>query len=145
MKHTISVFLSAAALLVACNEDFIGQYPVDNVAPASVSDVRVENLPGSAMISYSLPNETDLLYVKAVYTDSHGVKTEVKSSVFKDNVVLKGFGRSKKQTVQLVIKKGESQKVTYSERADITRSQYEQFVSKLSSQGIRKTGDRTIA
>ena len=102
MKHTISVFLSAAALLVACNEDFIGQYPVDNVAPAPVSDVRVENLPGSAMISYSLPNETDLLYVKAVYTDSHGTRTEVKSSVFKDNVVLKGFGRSKKQTVQLI-------------------------------------------
>ena len=50
-----------------------------------------------------------------------------------------------KQTVQLVIKKGESRKVTYSERADITRSQYEQFVNKLSSQGIKKTKDRTIA
>ena len=102
MKHTISVFLSAAALLVACNEDFIGQYPVDNVAPAPVSGVSVENLPGSSVISYSLPNETDLLYVKAVYSDSHGVKTEVKSSVFKDNIVLKGFGRSQKQTVQLI-------------------------------------------
>ena len=50
-----------------------------------------------------------------------------------------------KQTVQLVIKKGENRKITHSERADITRSQYEQFVSKLSSQGIRKTKDRTIA
>ena len=39
--------------------------------------------------------------MKAVYTDSHGTKTEVKSSIFKDNVVLKGFGRSQKQTVQL--------------------------------------------
>ncbi len=50
-----------------------------------------------------------------------------------------------KQTVQLVIKKGEKQNTTYSERADITRSQYEQFVSKLSNQGIKKTKDRTIA
>ena len=101
MKHRILAILSAAALLVACTEDFIGQYPVDDVAPAPVSAVQVENLPGSAVISYSLPNETDLLYVKAVYTDSHGTKTEVKSSIFKDNVVLKGFGRSQKQTVQL--------------------------------------------
>ena len=102
MKHIILSLISVAALAVACTEPYIGQYPVDSVPPASVSNVQVENLPGKVVINYSLPNETDLLYVKAVYTDSHGNQSEVKSSIFKDNVEITGFGRSKKQTVLLV-------------------------------------------
>ena len=43
-----------------------------------------------------------------------------------------------KQTVHLLIKKGEGEKTIYDQRADITSSQYLQFVNKLVRQGIKK-------
>lgn len=91
-----------AGLLVACKEDVIGQYPIDDSAPAKVTNPQVENLPGRVRISYELPDETDLLYVKAVYTKSDGTEGSVKASVFNNQLEIVGFGRSKKQTVKLV-------------------------------------------
>lgn len=94
--------MSLILMLAACEEDFIGQYPVDDVAPAKVSNATVENLPGRVKISYSLPNDTDLLYVKAVYTDSHGKKQEVRASNFKNSMEIKGFAKSASQKIDLV-------------------------------------------
>ena len=91
-----------AGLLVACKEDVIGQYPIDDSAPAKVTNPQVENLPGRVRISYELPDETDLLYVKAVYTKSDGTEGSVKASVFNNQLEIVGFGRSKKQTVKLI-------------------------------------------
>lgn len=98
----IFAFMIMAGLLVACQEDTIGQYPIDSTAPAKVTNPQVENLPGRVLITYELPDETDLLYVKAVYTKSDGTEGSVKASVFNNQVEIVGFGRSKKQTVKLI-------------------------------------------
>lgn len=91
-----------ASLFAACKEDSIGQYPIDSTAPAKVTNPKVENLPGRALITYDLPDDTDLLYVKAIFTKSDGKEGSVKASAFNNQVEIVGFGRSKKQTVKLV-------------------------------------------
>ena len=97
------LFLFALPLLmVACQEDFIGQYPVDSIPPSKVSNAVVENYPGKVVITYDLPSDTDLLYVKAVYKDSHGEKNEVRASNFKNQLEIKGFSKSERQSIELV-------------------------------------------
>ena len=101
MKRFYSL-LFVLALLPACKEYYIGQYPVDDVPPAKVINAVVENFPGRVVITYDLPNDTDLLYVKAVYTDSHGEKNEVRASNFKNKLEIKGFARAGHQSVELI-------------------------------------------
>ena len=66
----------------ACNEEPIGQQPIDNVPPGPISNVKVENTPGGAILTYSLPQDEDLLYVKAVYSLKDGVMSEARSSLY---------------------------------------------------------------
>lgn len=101
MKRIFAILLTAG-LLVACKEYTIGQYPIDSIPPAKVTNPQVENLPGRVIVSYTLPDETDLLYVRADYDKSDGTKGSVKASVFNNQLEIVGFGRSKKQTIQLV-------------------------------------------
>ena len=101
MKRLIPL-LFVLALCLSCKEDFIGQYPVDSIPPSKVLNAVVENYPGRVVITYDLPNDTDLLYVKAVYTDAHGQKNEVRASNFKNKLEIKGFAKSQPQSVQLI-------------------------------------------
>ena len=102
MKSIITVLFLCLILFVGCEEDYIGQFPVDGIAPKQVSGVQVENLAGMAKLTYSLPNETDMLYVKAVYTNEQGEEKEVRSSVFSNTMEIRGFGHSKKVSVKLI-------------------------------------------
>lgn len=101
MKRIITL-LSLTLMFAACEAEYIGQYPIDDEAPSKVSNAQVENLPGKVKISYTLPNDTDLLYVKAVYKDAQGKKQEVRASNFKNSMEIKGFARSENQTIELV-------------------------------------------
>ena len=60
-------YLISLALFIACNEEPVGQTPLDNIAPGKVSDINVTNIPGGAYLTYKLPDDEDLLYVKAIY------------------------------------------------------------------------------
>ena len=63
-----------------CKEEYIGQYPVDSVAPKQVSNVQVQNMKGRVVLTYTLPEEDDLLCVTARYVLQNGVKREMSSS-----------------------------------------------------------------
>jgi len=95
----LSLFL---ATLTTCKEEYIGQYPVDSKAPAPVSKVQVENLQGKVIITYALPEEDDLLFIKAAYTLPDGRYREMSSSAYGNSIELKGFGKSAKIRVQLI-------------------------------------------
>lgn len=98
----LTLLLLIGILFVGCEEEYVGQYPVDSVAPPCVTNPKVENLSGKVRISYTIPNETDILYVKAQYINSAGKLVDVKSSVFKNEMMISGFGKSKKQTIDLI-------------------------------------------
>jgi hypothetical protein len=101
MKKIIYYLMTLAAF-VACKEEERGQYAVDKVPPGQVTDVHAENLPGGALISYTVPKDNDLLYVKVVYTLSDGTKAEQKSSAYTPQVKVEGLGYGHPQTVQLI-------------------------------------------
>ncbi|WP_437921822.1 DUF4959 domain-containing protein [Sphingobacterium sp. LRF_L2] len=88
-------------LLTSCAEEFNQASVLNSTPPGQVSNVRVENLPGSAKITYSLPKDQDLLYVKAVYTLASGREMEVKSSYYNNSLTVEGFADEKPYVISL--------------------------------------------
>ncbi len=102
-KYQLYIYLFLAfSFLNNCKEDSLSQYSNDSVAPQSVSGVVVNNLPGGVQLSYQLPDEEDLLYVQALYGLPNGTNGVTKTSVFSNSMLVKGFGKTKKQTIQLI-------------------------------------------
>lgn len=70
--------------------------------PAGLTNVSVKNEHGGATISYTLPDDPNLLYVVAEFSsDVAGTLRTVKSSVFKNSVQLDGFKSTDERTVNL--------------------------------------------
>lgn len=102
MKIIIYLLTVLSITLFACKMEPIGQQPIDNIPPGSVSDIKVKNIPGGALITYTLPPDEDLLYVKAVYSLKEGVVSEVRSSLYKDTLKIVGFGDIQERLVKLI-------------------------------------------
>lgn len=97
-----TIILITGLSMSYCKEEPIGQYPIDKEAPKPVENVAVENLYGAVKLTYELPDELDLLYVKALYDLPGGKQGITKISVFSNTMLIKGFGKSNKRTVQLI-------------------------------------------
>lgn len=90
-----------ATVFSSCKEDIVGPLENNTNKPGQVSGVTVENGPGNATISYKLPNDKDLLYVKAVYNLANGQEMEVKSSYYNNSLLVEGFGDTNLHDVKL--------------------------------------------
>ncbi len=88
-------------ILASCSDEkYIG--PIDNdTAPGSLTGVTVTPLPGAARITYELPDDKSLRYVKAVYEIRPGVEKETKSSKYTDELFVDGFPEIKPYQVKL--------------------------------------------
>lgn len=76
--------------------------PADGIPPGEITNVRIENINGGAILYYTLPNDKDLLGAKAVYSFSESEKPmEVYASAFQDSMVLEGYANTEEHTVQL--------------------------------------------
>lgn len=102
MKKIYIILALLTGVFYGCSEEEKGQYPVDDTAPGTIKSPEVQNLPGAAIITYTVPNDEDLLYVKVVYTLDNGTQMEQKASVYENFIKLEGMGRSREQTVQLI-------------------------------------------
>ena len=93
---------TTACFLAGCREKSINAPIVsDTNPPGAVSNVAVVNQNGKAKLTYSLPSNTDLSYVKAVYSISPGTSTEVVASRFTNTLTVDGFGDTLAHTVKL--------------------------------------------
>ena len=82
----------ALASLCACSEEVGYREPSgSSEIPELVSNVTVSNYAGKSTIHYELPNDPNLLYVKAVYSITNGKQLESKSSYYVDSLVVEGF------------------------------------------------------
>ncbi|MGB2273336.1 MAG: DUF4959 domain-containing protein, partial [Flavicella sp.] len=68
--------------LLSCNDDD----NLDTQAPGIVTDLTVTATNGGGIINYTLPEDDDILYVKAVYTNSRGEEVFSVSSKHNTNV-----------------------------------------------------------
>lgn len=97
------------AWMTGCEEDVKGPLFNDHGVPGPVSSPEVENLPGAAIITYTLPRDEDVLYVKAEYTLDNGKQVVTKSSSYLGYIRVEGFGSAKEHMVTLsAVDRGEN-------------------------------------
>ncbi|MBV4357539.1 DUF5000 domain-containing lipoprotein [Pinibacter aurantiacus] len=94
--------LSFSLLAFGCKQETLNSPIVTNSnAPGTVANVKVVNENGKASITYSLPTDKDLQYVKAVYETSPGVAAQVIASRYANNLTVDGFGDTLAHTIKL--------------------------------------------
>lgn len=112
MKYVNSInlcLLFSMALLWSCKEETLGPLNGADEKPGIVSNVQVQNLPGGAKLSYTLPKSQSLLYVKAQY-ELKGKKYEERASYFNNNLTIQGFGSTAPQEITLIaVSRGEQE------------------------------------
>ena len=83
----------AVVCLYSCKTKILQPLDEGHGAPGPVTNVEIENRPGAAKISYTLPDDVDLLYVRAEY-NTGDIKREVKASFYNDTLIVNGFGQA---------------------------------------------------
>lgn len=83
------------------NDGYRDPISTDKTKPGPITNVKVKNSNGSAVISYDLPDNQDLLYVVAEYNIRDGVSRAIKASYFLDTMKLDGFHNSQDYSVTL--------------------------------------------
>lgn len=97
----IYILIASALFFNACEEIEKEPLSSDSQPPQPISSPVVVNEPGGATITYNLPDETDLLYVKAEYTLSDGQNYETRSSIYLNSIKVEGYGDTNEHTVTL--------------------------------------------
>ena len=92
-------------VLGGCKDDLTPMVNENAPAPGPLSEntIKVENLPGSALLTYDLPEGKEVWYVKAEYEIRPGVARQEKSSEYTNQLLLEGFGESREYKVQLYV------------------------------------------
>ena len=87
----IVLYIIIFTAIISCEEGSL--LPIENKAgnPAQVSGIEINNIAGGAIITYKLPDNPDLLYVKASYTLDNGKNIVTKSSIYNNSLTIKGF------------------------------------------------------
>lgn len=89
-------------ICIGCNDERRSPYGKnDGMAPDPVTGVNVTNINGGAILRYTLPDNSDLLYVKALYFNSRNEEQEVRSSMYNDSLVIANLGDMNEREVRL--------------------------------------------
>lgn len=99
MKNIIYLFL-VLILFENCKKATIGQTPVDSISPGKVTNVRIINTQGGAIITYKLPIDKDIAYVKAEYSRDGIISTD-HSSIYNNSLEIEGLSKKEALTVKL--------------------------------------------
>lgn len=109
MKQILMFTLLAATTLYSCKEDQFSPISKDDAVPQQISNPVSVAMHGGAKISYTLPDDKNLAYVRAEY-EVNGQKRETKSSFYQRSVTIEGFGNTNEYAVKLY-------SVSYAEKA----------------------------
>lgn len=92
----IYILLLAAFAFTACNEEIL-----DTTAPGKVTNISYKPTNGGAILTFTAPGDDDLLYVKAVYTNSLGKEVFKVTSHYGDSIEIDGFKEATPQKIKL--------------------------------------------
>ena len=98
-RNFLSVFLFSLILLISCDENESG----DTVAPGSITIENIIPTNGGGIISYSLPGDSDILFVRAEYTNSLGDDVYRVSSSHNNSVEIDGLNQDTPINVRLYV------------------------------------------
>lgn len=88
--------------LGACKDNMNPKPIKTGSKPDPVRDFTVKPVPGGAIVTYKVPEGSDLRYVKATYTLNNGTLREAKSSIYSNSVLVDGFASEGEYDIQLV-------------------------------------------
>ena len=93
MKKSIIYLLPVFLIIIGlgCDEEFVGQTPTDDILPGKITNPVVENTYGGAIISYDIPTDKDICFVRAEYMRKGKFCTD-HSSVYNNSIKVEGFG-----------------------------------------------------
>jgi hypothetical protein len=102
LKYLIGA-IGIFSVLYSCSDELESRQPSGKSTgtPQAITEVMVTNYPGKATIKYRLPEDPNVLYVKALYTTSNGRAMEAKASYYVDSVVVEGFADENEHQVTL--------------------------------------------
>jgi hypothetical protein len=105
MKTTLSFYLllmmAMLCVVPSCDEDARSPLNGNDDIPVPVINPTAVPLPGAARITYQLPEDKNLLYVKAQAEIREGVTREIKTSYYANSFVIDGFGDTVEYRVRL--------------------------------------------
>lgn len=99
--RSLAVLFAVALAASACKEEYNGPEYKVGPAPAPVTQVVATPMPGGADITYSVPDDKDLLYVEADVTVPGGRTFNVKSSSYGNVIEIRGLASTDPQQVML--------------------------------------------
>lgn len=98
--HHLIIF-SLCLLAFGCKEEKLEPIAKGGKAPGVVSNVNVDNQYGKVLLTYSIPNDPELLYVKAVYENRPGNQMESIATFYNTTITLEGFSNTDEREVKL--------------------------------------------
>ena len=90
------ILLFVAVAFVACKEE-----DLDTTAPGKVTNISYKPTNGGAILTFTAPNDDDLLYIKALYTNALGKEVFKVSSRYGDSIEIDGFKDATVQKIRL--------------------------------------------
>jgi hypothetical protein len=96
-KIIFSIFLITLTFSCSKNED------VDSTPPGILSNISVVPTNGGGIISYSLPSDNDISYVRAEYTNSQGKEVFRVSSRYNTSLEINGLNQTTSIKVRLYV------------------------------------------
>jgi len=85
--------------IVACSDND----NLDTTPPGVLSNITVTPINGGGIINYNLPSDNDILYVKAVYTNSLGEEVFRVSSKYNTSLEVNGLNQTSALKVKLYV------------------------------------------
>lgn len=101
MKKLFLLIIVFAGAIQACTKKVNEPISPSTGKPGEVTEVTVKNMPGGATITYRIPNQAEVISVKAVYTLSTGKQYEALSSMYDNSLTIMGFNDEQEHEVLL--------------------------------------------
>ena len=98
-KNIFIILFISLALFNGCNDD----ENQDSVAPGSLIVENITPTNGGGIITYQLPSDTDILFVRAEYTNSLGVDVYRVSSLHNNSIEIEGLNQNTPVNVNLYV------------------------------------------
>tara|TARA_R110002049_G_scaffold279865_1_gene458962 strand:+ start:111 stop:1304 length:1194 start_codon:yes stop_codon:yes gene_type:complete len=104
MKKIFTLLAISLFPITGCEEDY-EHSPIakDINAPKPIENLIYEPIHGGFNISYDIPDDKDILYVKASYINTKGEVSEVRASSYSNKIQILGFGDTSERTVDIFV------------------------------------------
>jgi len=90
------MLLFIVGIIFSCKHEGLDHSPLfgDQTKPAVVTNIKVTNFEGGAIITYDVEADPSILYVQADYAVNAKVSRQSKSSYYADTLVVSGFAKA---------------------------------------------------